>query len=61
MGFDRTRLLKFAEESLPPIAGVLLVVGAGGGFGRVLVTAHLDYGDRKQWAVFNGRRLCLAG
>jgi GntP family gluconate:H+ symporter len=41
-GFDRKRLLAFAEESLPPIAGVLLVVGAGGGFGRVLVTAHLD-------------------
>jgi GntP family gluconate:H+ symporter len=41
-GFDRFRLLKFAEESLPPIAGVLLVVGAGGGFGRVLVTAHVD-------------------
>ena len=41
-GFDRTRLLRFAEESLPPIAGVLLVVGAGGGFGRVLVTAHVD-------------------
>jgi GntP family gluconate:H+ symporter len=41
-GFDRTRVLNVAEESLPPIAGVLLVVGAGGGFGRVLVTAHLD-------------------
>ena len=41
-GFDRARLLKFAEESLPPIAGVLLVVGAGGGFGRVLVVAHVD-------------------
>jgi GntP family gluconate:H+ symporter len=41
-GFNRARLLNFAEESLPPIAGVLLVVGAGGGFGRVLVIAHLD-------------------
>lgn len=41
-GFDRRQLLQFAEESLPPIAGVLLVVGAGGGFGRVLVTAHAD-------------------
>jgi GntP family gluconate:H+ symporter len=41
-GFDRVRLLAFAEESLPPIAGVLLVVGAGGGFGRVLVTAGVD-------------------
>jgi len=38
-GFDRARLLRFAEESLPPIASVLLVVGAGGGFGRVLDTA----------------------
>jgi GntP family gluconate:H+ symporter len=41
-GFDRPRLLQFAEESLPPIASVLLVVGAGGGFGRVLVTAGVD-------------------
>ncbi len=41
-GFTRIRLLEFAEQSLPPIAGVLLVVGAGGGFGRVLVTAHVD-------------------
>ena len=41
-GFDRVRLLRFAEDSLPPIAGVLLVVGAGGGFGRVLVAAGVD-------------------
>jgi GntP family gluconate:H+ symporter len=41
-GFERARLLRFAEESLPPIAGVLLVVGAGGGFGRVLVAAGVD-------------------
>jgi gluconate:H+ symporter, GntP family len=41
-GFDRDRLLRFAEESLLPIAGVLLVVGAGGGFGRVLDLAEVD-------------------
>jgi GntP family gluconate:H+ symporter len=41
-GFDRGRLLRFAEESVPPIAGVLLVVGAGGGFGRVLDAAGVD-------------------
>ena len=35
-------MLQFAEESLPPIASVLLVVGAGGGFGRVLVAAGVD-------------------
>jgi GntP family gluconate:H+ symporter len=41
-GFNRQRLLHFAEESLPPIAGILLVVGAGGGFGRVLDAAGVD-------------------
>jgi GntP family gluconate:H+ symporter len=35
-GFDMKTLLRFCEESLGPIASVLLVVGAGGGFGRVL-------------------------
>ncbi|HET7220788.1 MAG TPA: gluconate:H+ symporter [Vicinamibacterales bacterium] len=41
-GFNRLHLLRFAEESLPPVAGVLLVVGAGGGFGRVLDAAGVD-------------------
>jgi GntP family gluconate:H+ symporter len=41
-GFDRARLLRFAEESLPPLASVLLVVGAGGGFGRVLDASGAD-------------------
>lgn len=40
-GFNRTRLLTFAEEALPPIASVLLVVGAGGGFGRVLLNSGI--------------------
>jgi GntP family gluconate:H+ symporter len=35
-GFSLGTILKFAEESLGPIASALLVVGAGGGFGRVL-------------------------
>ena len=41
-GFSRTRLLQFTEESLSSLAGVLLVVGAGGGFGRVLDAATVD-------------------
>jgi GntP family gluconate:H+ symporter len=41
-GFSRDRILAFAEESLPPIASVLLVVGAGGGFGRILDAAGVD-------------------
>jgi GntP family gluconate:H+ symporter len=38
-GFDRARLLKFCDDSLGPVAGMLLVVGAGGGLNRVLVNA----------------------
>jgi gluconate:H+ symporter, GntP family len=38
-GFDRRQILKFSETCLGPIAMVLLVVGAGGGFGRVLVAS----------------------
>lgn len=36
-GFRRERIATFAHESLGPVASVLLVVGAGGGFNRVLV------------------------
>jgi gluconate:H+ symporter, GntP family len=53
-GFDRNRLLRLAEESLPPIAGVLLVVGAGGGFGRVLDAAGADTAIAE---AFSGRAL----
>ncbi len=35
--FTRADLLKFSEDCLGPIAAILLVVGAGGGFSRVLV------------------------
>jgi len=36
-GFEAKQILKFTEDCLGPVAGVLLVVGAGGGFSRVLV------------------------
>ena len=35
--FTRAELLKFSDDCLGPIATILLVVGAGGGFSRVLV------------------------
>jgi GntP family gluconate:H+ symporter len=38
-GRDRQDLLRFSEECLAPVASLLLVVGAGGGFGRVLDVA----------------------
>jgi GntP family gluconate:H+ symporter len=36
-GFDKHQLCKLSEECLAPVATILLVVGAGGGFGRVLI------------------------
>ncbi len=41
-GLGRATLLRYAEEAIPAVAGVLLVVGAGGGFGRVLDAAGVD-------------------
>jgi GntP family gluconate:H+ symporter len=35
-GFTRDTILKFTNECLGPTASITLVVGAGGGFGRVL-------------------------
>ena len=58
-GFDRTRILTFAEEALPPIASVLLVVGAGGGFGRVLDIAGVDTAIAKSMAGFSLSPLVL--
>ncbi|SFB72564.1 gluconate:H+ symporter, GntP family [Nocardioides terrae] len=40
-GFDRARLSKTLETSLPPIAGILLIVAAGGGFKQVLVDSGI--------------------
>jgi len=35
-GFDREQVLKFSNDCLAPVASMLLVVGAGGGFSKVL-------------------------
>ena len=41
-GFDRNTILKFTNECLGPIAAVTLVVGAGGGFGRILMDSGIS-------------------
>lgn len=38
-GFNSEQILKFSTDCLGPVAGVLLVVGAGGGFNGVLVAS----------------------
>jgi GntP family gluconate:H+ symporter len=41
-GFNRAAILKFTNECLAPIAGITLVVGAGGGFGRILMDSGVS-------------------
>ncbi|MEW6303560.1 MAG: GntP family permease [Verrucomicrobiota bacterium] len=41
-GFDARQILKFSEECLGAVAGALLVVGAGGGFNKVLIYSGVD-------------------
>jgi GntP family gluconate:H+ symporter len=38
-GFNGQQILKFSEESLGPTASALLIVGAGGGFNKILVVS----------------------
>ncbi|MGI5339650.1 GntP family permease [Streptomyces sp. CA-181903] len=53
-GFGRDRLASTVEKSLAPIAGILLIVGAGGGFKQTLIDVGvgrmiLDFS--KDWSV----------
>ncbi|MBX3748222.1 MAG: gluconate:H+ symporter [Verrucomicrobiae bacterium] len=41
-GFSRDQSLKFTEDCVGPAASIFLVVGAGGGFSRVLDVAGVD-------------------
>lgn len=36
-GFDRTKIMKLLDQSLAPVAAIVLIVGAGGGFKQMLV------------------------
>ena len=38
-GFNKNQILKFTNDCLGPVATILLVVGAGGGFNKVLVSS----------------------
>lgn len=40
-GFSMQQLLKFTDQSFAPVAGILLVIGAGGAFNKVLIDSGL--------------------
>ncbi|MFC9292730.1 gluconate:H+ symporter [Streptomyces sp. NPDC057011] len=53
-GFTRARLSTTVEKSLAPIAGILLIVGAGGGFKQTLIDAgvgQMILDLSKHWAI----------
>src|SRR6202012_887918 len=41
-GFSRDTILRFSNECLAPTATITLLVGAGGGFGRVLLDSGVS-------------------
>lgn len=41
-GISRSQMLRMANDSLPPTAGALLLIGAGGGFGRILQDSRIS-------------------
>jgi len=42
-GFNRETILRFSQDSLAPTATITLLVGAGGGFGRVLQDSGVSH------------------
>lgn len=48
-GFNRQQILKFTEDCIGPAASIMLIVGAGGGFSKVLDLAGVDDAIA-QWA-----------
>ncbi|AZM92482.1 gluconate:H+ symporter [Streptomyces sp. W1SF4] len=53
-GFSRERLSSTVDKSLAPIAGILLIVGAGGGFKQTLIDAgvgQMILDVSKDWSV----------
>lgn len=50
VGMDRQRVSQVLESSLPPIAGIILIVAAGGGFKQVLVDTGIGT-QLAEWAT----------
>jgi GntP family gluconate:H+ symporter len=55
-GISRAEILRLCGDALPPVAGVLLLIGAGGGFGRILIdsgisTAIVDAAQRAHLSI----------
>ncbi|MFE6507619.1 gluconate:H+ symporter [Nocardioides sp. NPDC057767] len=52
-GMDRRRIARTVEQSLPPIAGIVLIVAAGGGFKQSLIDTGIGT-QLAEWAQGSG-------
>ncbi|MDF7674229.1 gluconate:H+ symporter [Acetobacteraceae bacterium ESL0709] len=59
-GFSRETILRFTNESLAPTALIMLLVGAGGGFGRVLIDSGVSHSVTQAALGFHMPLLVLA-
>ena len=60
-GLGGAPLLAIVERALFPIASVLFIVGAGGGFGRVLDQSGIGGGDHRRGLVVGSCRRSSSG
>jgi GntP family gluconate:H+ symporter len=58
-GFNKQQLLQFSEECLTPVAQILLVVGAGGGFSQVLIQSGVGESIAREATYSNAPPLLL--
>lgn len=59
-GFDMKQILQFTDQCFGPVAGILLVIGAGGAFNRVLLDSGLGVELGKVLASLSLSPLILA-
>ncbi len=60
-GFNRETILRFSNESLAPTATITLLVGAGGGFGRILQDSGVSGASSRSLSTATSRFYCLPG
>lgn len=41
-GYDKNDLLKFTNDCLGPVASIILIIGAGGGFNKILIASGVS-------------------
>jgi gluconate transporter len=59
-GFDKSQISKFTEECFGPVAGLLLIIGAGGAFNKVMIDSGMGNALAKILTAMNIDPLLMA-